>query len=49
MQLLAALRQHLDLKLADLDPLLPIYEAMMARRAREHSALDRVALDSCWR
>ena len=40
---LAALRQHLHLKPAELEPLLAISEATMARRAREQVALDLVA------
>jgi len=40
---LAALRQHLHLKPADLEPLLALSEAMMARRSREQAALDLVA------
>ena len=40
---LAALRLHLHLKPADLEPLLAISEATMARRSREHAALDLVA------
>jgi hypothetical protein len=33
------LRQHLHLKLAELEPLLALSEATMARRAREQAAL----------
>ena len=40
---LAALRQHLHLKPADLEPLLALSEATMARRSREQAALDLVA------
>ena len=40
---LAALRQHLHLKPAELEPLLAISEATMARRVREQVALDLVA------
>jgi putative toxin-antitoxin system antitoxin component (TIGR02293 family) len=40
---LAALRQHLHLKPAELEPLLDLSEATMARRAREQSVLDLVA------
>ena len=40
---LAALRQHLHLKPAELEPLLTISEATMARRVREQVALDLVA------
>jgi putative toxin-antitoxin system antitoxin component (TIGR02293 family) len=40
---LTALRQHLHLKPADLEPLLALSEATMARRAREQAALDLVA------
>ena len=40
---MAALRQHLHLKPAELEPLLAISEATMARRAREQVALDLVA------
>ena len=40
---LAALRQHLHLKPADLEPLLALSEATMARRSREQAPLDLVA------
>jgi len=40
---LAALRQHLHLKPAELEPLVALSEATMARRAREQVALDLVA------
>jgi putative toxin-antitoxin system antitoxin component (TIGR02293 family) len=40
---LAALRQHLHLKPADLEPLLALSEATKARRCREQAALDLVA------
>jgi putative toxin-antitoxin system antitoxin component (TIGR02293 family) len=40
---LAALRQHLHLKAAELEPLLALSEATMARRCREGAALDLVA------
>ena len=40
---LAALRQHLHLKPADLEPLLALSEATMSRRSREQAALDLVA------
>ena len=40
---LAALRQHLHLKPAELEPLLALSEATMARRVREQAALDLVA------
>jgi putative toxin-antitoxin system antitoxin component (TIGR02293 family) len=40
---LAALRQHLHLKPADLEPLVGLSEATMARRSREQAALDLVA------
>ena len=40
---LADLRQHLHLKPADLEPLLALSEATMARRSREQAALDLVA------
>jgi putative toxin-antitoxin system antitoxin component (TIGR02293 family) len=40
---LAALRQHLHLKPAELEPLLALSEATMARRTREQAALDLVA------
>jgi putative toxin-antitoxin system antitoxin component (TIGR02293 family) len=40
---LAALRQHLHLEPADLEPLLALSEATMARRSREQAALDLVA------
>lgn len=40
---LTALRQHLHLKTADLEPLLALSEATMARRAREQAELDLVA------
>lgn len=40
---LAALRQHLHLKPADLEPLLALSEATMARRSREQAALDLVS------
>lgn len=40
---LAALRQHLHLKPSELEPLLALSEATMARRAREQAALDLVA------
>ena len=40
---LAALRQHLHLKPAELEPLLAISEATIARRVREQVALDLVA------
>lgn len=40
---LAALRQHLHLKPADLEPLLALSEATMARRSREQAALDLAA------
>ena len=40
---LAALRQHLHLKTADLEPLLALSEATMARRSREQAALDLVS------
>jgi putative toxin-antitoxin system antitoxin component (TIGR02293 family) len=40
---LAALRQHLHLKPAELEPLLALSEATMARRARDQVALDLVA------
>ena len=40
---LAALRQHLHLKPAELEPLLAISEATKARRVREQVALDLVA------
>ena len=39
---LAALRQHLHLKPAELEPLLALSEATMARRSREQAALDLV-------
>lgn len=39
----AALRQHLHLKPADLEPLLDLSEATMARRSREQGALDMAA------
>jgi putative toxin-antitoxin system antitoxin component (TIGR02293 family) len=39
---LAALRQHLHLKPADLESLLGLSEATMARRSREQAALDLV-------
>jgi putative toxin-antitoxin system antitoxin component (TIGR02293 family) len=39
---LAALRQHLHLKPADLEPLLALSEATMARRMRERALLDLV-------
>jgi putative toxin-antitoxin system antitoxin component (TIGR02293 family) len=41
-QWLAALRQHLHLKPAELEPLLAISEATMARRCREQAVLDVV-------
>jgi putative toxin-antitoxin system antitoxin component (TIGR02293 family) len=40
---LAALRQHLHLKPAELEPLLALSEATMARRARDQVPLDLVA------
>ncbi len=40
---LAALRQHLHLKPVELEPLLALSEATMARRTREQVALDLVA------
>jgi putative toxin-antitoxin system antitoxin component (TIGR02293 family) len=40
---LAALRQNLHLKPAELEPLLALSEATMARRTREQAALDPVA------
>jgi putative toxin-antitoxin system antitoxin component (TIGR02293 family) len=40
---LDALRQHLHLKPADLEPLLALSEATMARRSREQASLDLVA------
>jgi putative toxin-antitoxin system antitoxin component (TIGR02293 family) len=40
---LAALRQHLHLKPSDLEPLVGLSEATMARRSREQAALDLVA------
>ena len=40
---LAALRQHLHLKPADLEPLLALSEATMSRRSREQAALDLVS------
>ena len=40
---LAALRQHLHLKPAELEPLVALSEATIARRAREQVALDLVA------
>ena len=40
---LSALRQHLHLKPAELEPLLALSEATMARRTREQAALDLVA------
>jgi putative toxin-antitoxin system antitoxin component (TIGR02293 family) len=40
---LTALRQHLHLKPSELEPLLALSEATMARRAREQAALDLVA------
>ena len=40
---LAALREHLHLKPADLQPLLALSEATMMRRAREQASLDLVA------
>ena len=40
---LAALRQHLHLKPADLEPLVGLSEATMARRSREQAALDLMA------
>ena len=40
---LAALRKHLHLKPAELEPLLAISEATMARRSREQVVLDLVA------
>ncbi|MCS5704686.1 DUF2384 domain-containing protein [Synechococcus sp. FGCU-3] len=40
---LAALRQHFHLKPADLEPLLALSEATMARRSREQAPLDLVA------
>ena len=40
---LAALRQHLHLKPSELEPLLALSEATMARRSREQAALDLVA------
>jgi putative toxin-antitoxin system antitoxin component (TIGR02293 family) len=40
---LAALRQHLHLKPADLEPLVGLSEATMARRVREQTELDLVA------
>ena len=41
---LAALRQHLHLKPAELEPLLAISEATMARRVREQVASERLDL-----
>jgi putative toxin-antitoxin system antitoxin component (TIGR02293 family) len=40
---LAALRLHLHLKPAELEPLLALSEATMARRSRERASLDLVA------
>lgn len=40
---LSALRQHLHLKPADLEPLVGLSEATIARRSREQAALDLVA------
>ena len=40
---LVALRQHLHLKPAELEPLIALSEATMARRCREGSMLDLVA------
>lgn len=40
---LVALRQHLHLKPAELEPLIALSEATMARRCREGSTLDLVA------
>ena len=40
---LVALRQHLHLKPAELEPLLALSEATMARRTRDQAALDWVA------
>ena len=40
---LAALREHLHLKLSELEPLLSISEATMARRSREGAMLDVAA------
>ena len=40
---LAALRQHLHLKPSELEPLLALSEATMARRSREQAVLDLAA------
>lgn len=40
---LTALRQHLHLKPAELEPLLALSEATMSRRARDQAVLDLVA------